>query len=125
MTEELLYKLIDHEIQWLNYYGLREDREKLNEKSNIYCDVRSIGYTKRVVELTLRCSPGLITSDKPITKDSKIEELKQEGFPRGENKFTPIEVYFILFPENKMEIISRLIPDPVEHKVFLDKNMIK
>ena len=125
MTEELLYKLIDHEIQWLNYYGLREDREKLNEKSNIYCNVRSIGYTKRVVELTLRCSPGLITSDKPITKDSKIEELKQEGFPRGENKFTPIEVYFILFPENKMEIISRLIPDPVEHKVFLDKNMIK
>ena len=35
MTEELLYKLIDHEIQWLNYYGLREDREKLNEKSNL------------------------------------------------------------------------------------------
>jgi hypothetical protein len=125
MTEELLYKLIDHEIQWLNYYGLREDREKLNEKSNIYCNVRSIGYTKRVVELTLRCSPGLITSDKPITKDTKIEDLRQEGFPRGENKFTPIEVYFILFPEKKMEIISRLIPDSVEHKVFLDKNMIK
>ena len=125
MTEELLYKLIDHEIQWLNYYGLREDREKLNEKSNIYCDVRSIGYTKRVVELTLRCSPGLITSDKPITKDTKIEDLRQEGFPRGGNKFTPIEVYFILFPEKKMEIISRLIPEPVEHKVFLDKNMIK
>ena len=125
MTEELLYKLIDHEIQWLNYYGLREDREKLNEKSNIYSDVRSIGYTKRVIELTLRWSPGLITSDKSITKDIKIEDLKQESFPRGENKFTPIEVYFILFPEKKMDIINKLIPKPIENLVFYDKTFKK
>ena len=125
MTEELLYKLIDHEIQWLNYYGLREDREKLNEKSNIYCDVRSIGYTKKVIELTLRCSPGLITSDKQITKDIKIEDLKQESFPRGENKFTPIEVYFILFPEKKMDLINKLIPKPIENLIFYDKTFEK
>jgi len=121
MTEELLYKLIDHEIQWLNYYGLREDREKLNEKSNIYCDVRSIGYTKRVIELTLRCSPGLITSDKLITKDIKIEDLKQESFPRGENKFTPIETFFILYPERKVEIIKRLIPNPIVDELYYSK----
>jgi hypothetical protein len=125
MTEELLYKLIDHEIQWLNYYGLREDREKLNEKSNIYCDVRSIGYTKRVMELTLRCSPGLITSDKKITKDSKVEDLREESFPRGENKFTPIEVYFILFPEKKMDLINKLIPKPIENLIFYDKTFEK
>lgn len=125
MTEELLYKLIDHEIQWLNYYGLREDREKLNENSDIYKDVRSIGYTKRVIELTLRCSPGLITSDCPITIDTKIEELKQDYFPRGENKYTPLEVLFIIHPEKKMEMIERLIPKPIEKKVFYDTKMIK
>jgi len=124
MTEELLYKLIDHEIQWLSYYGLREDRELLNENSNIYKDVRSIGYPKRVIELTLRCSPGLITSDVAITKETKIEDLKQDYFPRGDNKFTPLEVFFILYPERKMEMIKRLIPEKIEHKVFYDKKMI-
>jgi len=124
MTEELLYKLIDHEIQWLSYYGLREDRELLNENSNIYKDVRSIGYTKRVIELTLRCSPGLITSDVAITKETKIEDLKQDYFPRGENKFTPLEVFFILYPERKMEMIKRLIQEKIEHKIFYDKKMI-
>jgi hypothetical protein len=125
MTEELLYKLIDHEIQWLSYYGLREDRELLNENSNIYKDVRSIGYTKRVIELSLRCSPGLITSYTPITKETKIEDLKQDFFPRGENKFTPLEVFFIIFPERKKEMIERLIPEKIEHRVFYDKKMIK
>jgi hypothetical protein len=125
MTEELLYKLIDHEIQWLSYYGLREDRERLNENSDIYKDVRSIGYTKRVIELTLRCSPGLITSDNPITNKTKIEELKQDYFPRGENKYTPLEVLFIIHPEKKMEMIERLIPKPIENKVFYDTKMVK
>lgn len=124
MTEELLYKLIDHEIQWLSYYGLREDRELLNENTDIYKDVRSIGYTKRVIELTLRCSPGLITSDSLITKETKIEDLKQVHFPRGDNKYTPLEVFFILFPKRKIEMIKRLIPEKIEHKVFYDKNMI-
>lgn len=40
MTETELLKLIDHEINWLNYYGLREDREKLTIDSDIYRDVR-------------------------------------------------------------------------------------
>jgi len=110
MTEELLHRLIEHETNWLNYYGLRTDREKLNEESNIYRDIRSIGYTKRVIELSLRCSPGLITSDNLITKDTKIEDLKEDSFPRSNNKFTPIEIYFILFPERKMEIINKLKP---------------
>lgn len=74
--------------------------------------------------MTLRCSPGLITSDSLITKETKIEDLKQDNFPRGENKFTPLEVFFILYPERKMEMIKRLIPEKIEHKVFYDKNMI-
>lgn len=121
MTQDLFEKLLDHEIQWLSYYGLREDREKLNENSDIYKDVRSIGYTKRVIPLMDRCSPGLITHDKPITIDSKIEELVQCTFPKGDNKFTPIEVFFILYPERKMEIIKKIIPKPIVHEVYYSK----
>lgn len=108
MTIELLNQLIDHEFQWLYYYGLREDREKLTIDSDIYKEVRSIGYTKRVVKLEIRCSPGLITSDKPITSFSKIEDLYVCQFPKDENKYTPIEVYFILFPDKKLNLINKI-----------------
>lgn len=121
MTQESFDRLLDHEIQWLSYYGLREDREKLNENSDIYKDVRSIGYTKRVIPLMDRCSPGLITSDKPITKETKIEELTSCNFPKGENKFTPVETFFILFPERKMELIQKIIPKPIVHQVYYTK----
>jgi hypothetical protein len=113
MTEIEFNKLIEHEINWLSYYGLREDREKLNIDSDIYKDVRSIGYTKRVIPLMERCSPGLITSINIITSDSKFEDLTSVSFPKGENKFTPIETFLILFPDRKMQIIQKLIPKPI------------
>jgi hypothetical protein len=122
MTEIEFNKLIEHEINWLSYYGLREDREKLNIDSDIYKDVRSIGYTKRVIPLMDRCSPGLITCNNVITKNSKFEDLISIHFPKGDNKFTPIETFFILFPDRKMEIIKRLIPEPISSKGIYYKN---
>ena len=113
MEKELFNQLLHHEIQWISYYGLREDREKLNENSNIYKDIRSIGYTKRVIPLMNGCSPGLITSNNPITKETKIEELISCSFPRLENMFTPVETFFILFPDRKMELIQKIIPIPI------------
>lgn len=108
MTIKELEDLVDHEIQWLSYYGYREDRNNLNLNSEIYRDVRSIGYTKRVIDLYLRCSPGLITSDIEISKDTIIDKLRRESFPRGNNKFTPLEVYLLIFPDRKEDIINRL-----------------
>jgi len=125
MTEMEFNKLIDHEVQWLSYYGLREDREKLNIDSDIYRDVRSIGYTKRVIPLMERCSPGLITSDVKITENLNLEELYQVTFPKYENRFTPIETFFILYPQRKIEIIERLIPVNTPHQVFYDTSLIK
>lgn len=118
MTETELLKLIDHEIQWLNYYGLREDREILNVDSDIYRDVRSIGYTKRVIPLINRCSPGLITSNVEITENTSIEDLYTCYFPKLQNCYTPLEVWFILFPDEKSQMISKLVPKPIVDNTY-------
>jgi len=112
MEENILQKLVSHEIEWLRYYAERNSRSLLNQDSNIYEDLKPMGYTKTRMTLEYRCSPGLITSDYPIKKETKIEELKQCEFPRTENKYSPLEVFCILFPERKMEMLNKLIPEP-------------
>lgn len=109
MTIEELEKYIDIELQWLRYYSLEKTREKLNENSDIYSDLKSIGYTKRVVPLYSRCSPCTLTSDDVITENTNISDIKKAEFNvRGDNKFTPVETFIKLFPERKIEIINRL-----------------
>ena len=110
MNIEELEKLIDIEIQWLYYYGLAESRKKLNENSNIYNDLVSIGYTKRIMKLDLRCCPCIITSDEIISKKTDVSKLKKINGLRGENKLSPIEAYVLIYPEKKIEIINRLKP---------------
>ena len=108
MTLEELNKLIDIEIQWLYYYSSKESKEKLNENSNIYDDLVSIGYTKRVVKLDLRCVPCIITSDEIIKTGTDISKLKKDSNLRGYNRFSPVEVFIKIFPDKKMEILNRL-----------------
>ena len=103
-----LERWIDTELGLLRYYGFREDRCLLNENSDIYKDVRSIGYTKRPMELSLRCVPATITSDSPITSQTKIEDLYLVYTRNQENTFTPVETFIKLFPQRKMEIINIL-----------------
>lgn len=102
MNKEKLLQLIDHEISWLKYYGLREDRIKLTEQSDIYKEVRSIGYTKRVVDLDRRCCPCLIIIG------NTLEECQMDQFPRSENKVSPLELYKILYKEEYKLILSEI-----------------
>jgi hypothetical protein len=101
MTIEELNKLVDLEIQWLRYYGHEESRNKLNEKSNLYEDLVSIGYTKRVMKLDLRCCPCTITG-------TELSNLKKENKLRSNTNLSPIEIYIKIYPEKKMEIFNRL-----------------
>lgn len=107
-----LNKLIDHELQWLRYYALEEHRKKLTTNSNIYEDLKSIGYTKRVMSLDKRCASGAITSktNTPISEYSVLEDLEwlKEYRNPEENKFTPLEVLWILFPEQREWVIQKL-----------------
>ena len=105
-----LEKLIRHEISWLRYYALRETRYDLTEDSNIYEDLISIGYTKRVITLDKRCSAATLTSDNKIEYGIDLSELRYDYSLRDveNNKYTPLEVYLILFPEKKNYIIEEI-----------------
>jgi hypothetical protein len=105
--ETQLEKWIDTELSFLRYYGDRGDRQLLNLESDIYRDIRSIGYTKRVIPLPNRCAPVFIKSVKDITISS-IDDLYVSGDPRMENNFTPCEIFIQLFPHRKYEIIDIL-----------------
>jgi hypothetical protein len=108
MTKEQLDRLVDHEIQWLRYYALAEYRNKLTEKSDIYKELKSIGYTKRVIALDSRCLPCTITSSKKIEQGIDLSELTPDSLPRRENFYSPIETYMILFPDKRAEVIEKL-----------------
>lgn len=109
MKLEELNKFIDLEIQWLRYYANKSTRSQLNENSNIYEDLKSIGYTKRVVKLDKRCCPCTITSDEIINEKSNLSDLRKSNLNlRGENRLSPIETFITIFPEKKMELLNRL-----------------
>jgi hypothetical protein len=109
MNIEELEKYVDLEIQWLNYYANRETREKLTEHSDIYNDLISIGYTKRVIKLDLRCCPCTITSDETIKEGMELLKLRKHSVNlRGENKLSPIETYIKIYPYKKISIINKL-----------------
>ena len=104
--KERLKKGVEHEIQWLRYYGLREDREKLDLSKSIYEQVRSIGYTKRVVPLDLRCIGCLSYQWKEGLTVENLEPLNERR--NGIDRFTPLEMWVKLYP-NEIETIYKLL----------------
>jgi len=109
MKLEELNKFIDLELQWLRYYANEVTRNALNENSEIYRDLKSIGYTKRVIKLDLRCCPCTITSDEIINEKSDLSNLRKSDYNlRGDNRFSPCEIFIKIFPDKKMELFNRL-----------------
>lgn len=108
ITKQQLDKWIDIEINALRYYGYREDREKLTENSNLYQDIRPIGYVKRQMSLTRRCSWTSITANEIITSSTKLEDMFEVHTWNRDNIFTPLEIYWIIYPEKRNEIINLL-----------------
>ena len=100
-----LERWIDHELSFLRYYGLREDRMKLTTDSNLYDDIRVIGYTKRPMSLRNRCIPAVIKCDTEINSNTKIEELNTTDERTGDI-YSPCEVFMKMFPDRKDEIIE-------------------
>lgn len=108
ITKEQLDKWVDCEIGALRYYGLREDRETLTEESNLYEHLRSIGYTKRPMPLVRRCAMVSLSSDEIITPETKLENLKQVYTWSRDNVYTALEIYWMLYPEKRKEVIYLL-----------------
>lgn len=96
MTEQLFNKLIEHETVWLHYYGHPDERITEEYNDHMFYDrLVSIGYTKKVIALWMRCCGGFITSDRPVL-ESTVEELRIIGSPRDHeaNIYTPLEYMF-------------------------------
>jgi len=110
ITIQELKKLVKHELDWLKYYGLRETRQKLTVDSEICDEIVSIGYTKRVIPLDQRCAAGIITSDEKIAPGIDIGKLENVYFPhdRENNRYTPLEAYMVIFPDDKERLIEYL-----------------
>jgi len=112
MTTEELSKYIEIELQWLKYYSLSQSRESLTESSDIYRDLKEMPYSKKRMSLDKRCCPCVLTSDQIIDKNTNISDISiSKTYSRGDNVFSPLEVFFKIYPERKMEIINRLKND--------------
>jgi hypothetical protein len=107
MNKETLWKHVDRETDWLAYYSHQESSEKLNMDEPLYDQLVSIGYTKVVTPLDIRCNGWLCFE---YTDGMTIEDLVplMERRNSEENKFTPVEIWVKLFPEDKELIYKRL-----------------
>ena len=93
MNIKELIKAVDHETQWLRYYGHRKTRiADSYDDANFYDRIESIGYTKTIISLWERCMASCITSTKPVL-ESSIEELISTTGTRdhSKNMYTPLE----------------------------------
>lgn len=110
MTEEELFKAAKQELEWLRYYGHVDSREAFSLDSDIYRDLQSIGYAKVNLPLDVRCAPFIITSNNPIDSETSVEELFVIGSSRdrSQNKYTPLEIVWIIYPEKREWIVNGL-----------------
>ena len=110
MTEEELFKAAKQELEWLRYYGHVDSRLAFTSDSEIYRDLQSIGYAQKNTSLDIRCAPYVITSNNQINSETSIDELFIIGSTRNkiENKYTPLEVIWIIFPNKREWIVNGL-----------------
>lgn len=109
MKKEELWKYVLSEINMIRYYGYREDREKLDMNGpSIYSQIRSIGYAKVKTPLDLRCA-GYICFEYRV--GLSLDELVSLNERRNEieNKFTPLEIWILMFPEDRKMIYDEII----------------
>lgn len=103
-------KLVNVELDWLQFYSSPESRYNLSEDSDLYSELQPVGYTGGFVSLDNCCIPCIITSEKTINSKTKISDLKTITSTRDEsqNRYSPLEVYWILYPNKREEVIQKL-----------------
>lgn len=107
MSKEELWKIVDREANWLSYYGFRADLEKVDLNYPIYEQIRSIGYAKVTTELDIRCNGWLCYR---YVEGMSVDDLKSLNERRNpnENKFSPIEIWLLLYPKDKEMIYKKI-----------------
>jgi hypothetical protein len=115
MNYEDLIKHVNLELQWLRYYTLHTSKKKLTVDSEIYETLSSIGYAKRCVPLDIRCASAIITA-KELTTKTDVNDLLIVATSRNikENRYTALEIFWILFPHRRNEVIKYLNAEQFE-----------
>lgn len=110
MNKKDLLKALDTELCALRYYCHVSSKKSMTINSKLYDEFIPIGYTKRPMLLSRRCAPIVLTANEKITIDTKLEDLYiiYEFSDKNKNKYTPLEVFWILYPERREEIITNL-----------------
>ena len=113
MNKKDLLKALDTELNALRYYAHISSRESMSIDSKLYEEFIPIGYTKRPMVLSRRCATIVLTANEQITSNTKLEDLYivYEFSDKNKNKYTPLEVFWILYPERREEIIVNLNAD--------------
>jgi hypothetical protein len=111
MNYDEFIKMVNQEINWLSYYSNGPSKDSLSNDRGIYEQLISIGYAKRKVELSRRCAPAIVTSQYTINSDITPENLiiTNDGLRNSqENRYTPLEVFWLIFPNRRDEIIFNI-----------------
>lgn len=121
MTLIDLLKMVDHEIQWLGYYALERTKKDLCINSNLYETLKDIGYSKVTTNLKTRCSFTTLKSTNVVTENTEIESIERVGVGMSHLEFhyTPLEVFWIMFPEERSGVIERLNPSGKKWEPFI------
>jgi hypothetical protein len=103
-------KLVNTELDWLKFYSTPESVYNLSEHSDIYSELKPVGYGGELISLDNCCIPCIITSEKVINDKTKIPDLKTITSVRdkSQNRYSPLEVYWILYPKKRKEVIKKL-----------------
>jgi hypothetical protein len=89
---EKLWKCAKVEADWLRYYCHSDYKTDPFNDALFYDRIQSIGYTKKVIPLSQRCSMLNITSDKPVL-ESDVTDLVISNSLRDHSKniYTALE----------------------------------
>lgn len=121
MNKKELLKALDVELNALRYYAYYPSRKSMTINSSLYDEFVPIGYTKRPMILSRRCAPIVLTSNEKININTKLEDIYiiYEFNDKNKNKYTPLELFWILYPDRREEIIINLNSEQSKVKPIL------
>lgn len=118
MENKEFLKLVNQELDGLRYYAHIESRQSLTVNSNLYNEFIPMGYTKRPMKLDRRCASVSLTSNNKISPNIKLEDLIIIHEPKDDNnnKYTPLEVFWIKYPDKRNEILINITSEQFKVK---------